>query len=133
MSEAMPTCGKSKRRRGRGGGEGRGGAKTSEYQQSDNKTEQLHAAAQHTCEQQGVGGGPEDVAVHQLPPALLLLLLILQICAGLAREVVLQDTNEDGGEESCEEDGCDDGVHDAEPVDLQPLRALQFDVPAARW
>jgi hypothetical protein len=53
-----------KEEKGEGGRGGAGGAKTSEYQQSDNKTEQLHAAAQHTCEQQGVGGGPEDVAVH---------------------------------------------------------------------
>ena len=41
------------------------------------------------------------------------------IISGVFNKVILEHTHEDGGQESREQQHCDTGVNDAEPMDLQ--------------
>ncbi len=78
-------------------------APTSKNEQSDYKTKQLHAAAQHACEQQRVGRWPEHVTVDELPAAFLSVVLLLDVSvARVSSEVVFEHSNENGGKESGE-------------------------------
>mmetsp|Transcript_17586 Transcript_17586/g.51086 ORF Transcript_17586/g.51086 Transcript_17586/m.51086 type:complete len:325 (+) Transcript_17586:762-1736(+) len=89
----------------------------------------LHARARGHAEEHGVGRGPEDVAVDQLPPRLLLRLLgHVQLVVAL--QVLVQRAHHDHGYHAAQEEHNHQRVDDGEPVDLLVAHE-QVSVPAA--
>mmetsp|Transcript_33193 Transcript_33193/g.81496 ORF Transcript_33193/g.81496 Transcript_33193/m.81496 type:complete len:465 (-) Transcript_33193:489-1883(-) len=114
-------------------------AKRSERQSQVSHDEKLHACAGVDGEEGGVGGGAEDVSVHELPACLLAhvavhlgAVLLSQHHLVVAGEVLAEDTGHDEADDSREEDEDDERVGDREPVDLVILDLvhLQVHVPA---
>ncbi len=72
---------------------------------------------------------PEDVSVHQLP-AELLLCVLATIYLIVARDVLVQGTQEDHGHHPGEEEYDDERVENREPLDVGVRHALQDVVPS---
>mmetsp|Transcript_1398 Transcript_1398/g.2844 ORF Transcript_1398/g.2844 Transcript_1398/m.2844 type:complete len:610 (-) Transcript_1398:228-2057(-) len=99
--------------------------------------QELHPGAHHDRKHHGVRlRGAEHVAVHQLPPALLalLVLLLFREHAVVARNVAVQVAHHDHHDHNGQEHHDKHRVDDAEPVHLIGHGVVhgEVDVPAAR-
>ena len=96
------------------------GAHQRQREHAEGERQQLQARPHQRAEEGAAGGEAEDVAVHELPPALLAVLGLL-VVGRVLDKVVLEHAHEDGGQEAGEQEDGDAGVDDGEPVDLQVL------------
>ena len=84
---------------------------------------QLDPSAQQGSQQGQVGGRPEHIPMHQLPPRLLADVMLQRldviVVSRVLGIVIAQGAQQDHGNQTGQEDDHHEGVEDGEPVYLQ--------------